>query len=148
MERAVSRGDARQLGLSNVTLRQLRKLSKAATIQPMVVQQRFYHKTGFEREMREWCGRHNVFFQSFWTLTANSKNRPGSDAIISPTFRALAEKYRVAPEVLFYRFVLGEGMIPMNGTTNLEHMEADLKARLITLEDEDARAIDALLGNM
>ena len=40
---------------------------------------------------------------------------------------------------------MGEGMIPMNGTTSLEHMEADLQARLVPLEDEDARAIDALL---
>ena len=99
-------------------------------------------ETGFEREMRNWCSEKGVFFQSFWTLTANKKS---GGAIRTEAFQELAATYAVPPEVLFFRFVMGLGICPLTGTTSAEHMAADLAAREVPLTEEDARAIDAML---
>ena len=147
MEEAVRAGKARQLGISNVkSLEQLQRVHAEATIKPVVVQQRFYVKTCFEREMRAWCATAGVAFQSFWTLTANSKRgKPNRDAVLSPIVAKLAAKYRVTPQVLFYRFVMGQGICPLNGTSSAAHMAEDLCARTVPLTAEDAATIDALL---
>ena len=48
-------------------------------------------------------------------------------------------------QVLFFRFVMGIGICPLTGTTSVEHMAADLRAREVPLTEEDARRIDAML---
>ena len=60
--------------------------------------------------MRAYCSEHNIFFQSFWTLTANRK---AGGAIRSDVVRGLAAQHGVTPEVIFFRFVMGQGMIPL-----------------------------------
>ena len=91
MEEAVDAGLVRQLGVSNFKgLGQLRELVSGARIPPAVVQQRFHAKTGFERPMRRWCTEQGIVFQSFWTLTANSK---AGGAIRAPLLAELAAKH-------------------------------------------------------
>lgn len=149
MERSVHSGHARQLGVSNVkSLRQLRDIHRDATLKPAVVQQRFYAETGFEREMREWCAGASLHFQSFWTLTANSKKgRPGRDAVVSGTMRGLATKYAVTPQVLFFSYVMRLGVVPLTGTCNETHMKEDLASRHVPLTEEDAKKIGELLAD-
>eukprot|EP00406_Dinophysis_acuminata_P001568 CAMPEP_0179212514 /NCGR_PEP_ID=MMETSP0797-20121207/1151_1 /TAXON_ID=47934 /ORGANISM="Dinophysis acuminata, Strain DAEP01" /LENGTH=165 /DNA_ID=CAMNT_0020918141 /DNA_START=32 /DNA_END=529 /DNA_ORIENTATION=- len=147
MEAAVQTGLVRQLGISNVrSLQQLKDLYHEAAVKPAVVQQRFIVDTDFENEMRGWCLMKNIYFQSFWTLTANSiPGRPGHSFVISEPMRALANKYGVTPQVLFFRFVMGLGIIPLTGTSTDEHMVEDLAARKIPLTLEDAAAIERLM---
>jgi len=147
MEQAVHKGLARQLGISNVkSLKQLRQVHRDAAVKPAVVQQRFYAETDFERAMRAWCAEAGVFFQSFWTLTANSKKgRPGRDAVVSAEMQELAAKYCVTPQVLFFRYVMGLGIVPLTGTCSEEHMREDLAARSVPLAPQDAARIDGLL---
>ena len=147
MEDAVRGGKARQLGISNCkSLEQLQRIYAEASIKPAVVQQRFYVKTLFERDMRAWCATAGVHFQSFWTLTANSKpGKANRDAVLSPLVAQLAAKHGVSPQVLFYRFVMGQGVCPLNGTSSEAHMAEDLAARAVPLTAEDAAKIDALL---
>merc|ERR1711879_218930 len=126
---------------------QLRRVHADAVVKPVVVQQRFYSKTRFEREMRAWCATSGVHFQSFWMLTANSKKgRAGRDAISSRTVCKLSTKYNVTPEVLFFRFVMGLGIVPLTGTSSYEHMREDLGARRVQISLEDAEEIDAVLS--
>lgn len=55
MEEAVDNRQACQLGISNLqSLGDLQYLHRKARIKPAVVQQRFYRKTNFEKEMRQW----------------------------------------------------------------------------------------------
>ena len=120
METAVQAGYAKQLGISNIkSMAQLERLWEAATVKPAVVQMRFHAKTNFEREMRAWCSekgeliqpslaiwdilaesisfnRAGVFFQSFWTLTANRKS---GMVLRTEAFQQLAAKYQVPKEV-------------------------------------------------
>ena len=143
MEEAVESGKARQLGISNAaSLKDLQRLHKKVRIKPVVVQQRFHLRTGFEIEMRRWCAKNGIHFQSFWTLTANSKpGQPGKDAVLSSAVASLAKKYGVSPQCLFYRWVMADGCCPLNGTCSVEHMKEDLEVTSIPLTDQDAKAI-------
>ena len=144
MEEAVDNGHARQLGISNVkSLDDLQYLFFVARIKPALVQQRFHRKTGFEREMRSWCAKHGIYFQSFWTLTANSKEgKLGKDAVLSPEVTSLAKKYGVSNQVLFYRWVMSDGITcPLNGTSSKDHMREDLKVFRVELKESDSKLI-------
>lgn len=147
MEKAVQKGLVRQLGISNVrSLQELQRVHSEASIKPVVVQQRFYAETNFEHDMRLWCTQNGVHFQSFWTLTANSKQgRSGRDAVVSPIMRQLADKYNVTPQVLFFRYVMALGVVPLTGTCNDDHMKQALEARSVPLEGDDTSRIHDLL---
>merc|ERR1711933_131633 len=87
-------------------------------------------------------GENNVVFQSFWTLTANSKSRrSGGKLLTLPSMLDLAAKYNVSVEVLFFRFLIGEGVVPLTGTCSLGHMSDDLAARSVPLAAADAEKI-------
>jgi diketogulonate reductase-like aldo/keto reductase len=72
-------------------------------------------------------------------LTANSKEgKTGKDAVLSPEVATVARKYDVTPQVLFYRWVMSDGITcPLNGTSSQEHMKEDLEAYKIPLLDND-----------
>lgn len=65
-------GLVRYLGISNCyQLTLLKQLYDNAIIKPTFLQNRFYHETHYDREIREFCQQHDIHYQSFWTLTAN-----------------------------------------------------------------------------
>eukprot|EP00746_Dinoflagellata_sp_MGD_P005496 gnl/MRDRNA2_/MRDRNA2_110637_c0_seq1.p1 gnl/MRDRNA2_/MRDRNA2_110637_c0~~gnl/MRDRNA2_/MRDRNA2_110637_c0_seq1.p1 ORF type:complete len:541 (+),score=96.09 gnl/MRDRNA2_/MRDRNA2_110637_c0_seq1:96-1625(+) len=140
MEKAARAGSVRHLGISNlVSLKQLRKVYKHAKLKPTIVRQPFYAETGFESEMRAWCAKKGIHFQSFWTITGNKR------IIVSKTMQELAGKYGVAPHALFFRFVMGLGVAPLTGTSKREHMKLDISSLHVPLTVQDAERIDKLL---
>jgi diketogulonate reductase-like aldo/keto reductase len=79
-------------------------------------------------------------------LTANSKaDKPGRDVVLSPLVSAIARKYGVSPQLVFYRWAIAEGMVPLNGTCSAEHMREDLQVCAISLSDIEVSAISELL---
>src|SRR5688572_29659125 len=57
MESIVESGTVLQIGISNCyALASLKTLHAAARIKPRVVQNRFYEQTGYDREIRAFCG--------------------------------------------------------------------------------------------
>ena len=77
---------------------------------------------------------------------ANSKRgKPGKDSVLSPVVAKLSAKYGVTPQCLFYRWVMSEGIVPLNGSCSDEHIAQDLRVRRIPLTEEDARAIAAVV---
>lgn len=63
----------RFLGISNVTRGILEQLYDAVEYKPAVVQNRFYPNTKFDASLRAFCAEKSIIYQSFWTLSANSK---------------------------------------------------------------------------
>jgi diketogulonate reductase-like aldo/keto reductase len=65
-------GKVRFLGLSNTyQLSLLQSVYESAEIKPSFLQNRFYRESGYDEEIRAYCLRNNIRYQSFWTLTAN-----------------------------------------------------------------------------
>jgi len=140
LEKFVAQGVIRRLGISNCyELHAFEQLFNDASVKPTVLQNRFYQDSGYDVELREFCLRNNVTYQSFWTLTGNP-HLLKSKAVQAPARRLGA----TCPQVLF-RFVSGLGVVPLTGTTDEEHMLQDLAALQLELTAEEARGIAAQL---
>jgi diketogulonate reductase-like aldo/keto reductase len=64
-------GKAKMIGVSNVNSEQLREFCNKARTKPMVVQNRCYAVTGWDKAVREFCRAEKIIYQGFSLLTAN-----------------------------------------------------------------------------
>lgn len=126
----------RNLGISNCSLPILSALcsSPQVKVKPAVVQNRFYDDTAFDVPFRAFCRDHQIFYQSFWTLTANP------DLARSGPVQQLASRAGITPAAALYTLVMGLGnTIVLNGTKNATRMTEDLEApakiEKLTLEE-------------
>jgi diketogulonate reductase-like aldo/keto reductase len=135
-EALVDSGVVRELGISNCyDLAQLEALHASARVKPLVVQNRFYAATGYDRAIRAFCRTQGLVYQSFWTLTANPQ------LLARPNVRALAERYGVTPAQLFFRGLTQIGIVPLTGTTSAEHLAQDLGIFDFELAPADLQAL-------
>ncbi|MCP9455987.1 MAG: aldo/keto reductase [Nitrospira sp.] len=131
-------GQAKMIGVSNVSAEQLAAFCERARYKPLVVQNRCYAALGWDKEVRDICNRHGIIYQGFSLLTANRA------ILIDPRIRALTVKYGATPAQLIFRFAIQIGMVPLTGTTDPKHMREDLEAEQIALEPEDVNLIEML----
>jgi diketogulonate reductase-like aldo/keto reductase len=140
METIFERGGARQLGISNCYApAQLDRLHRKAGIKPAVVQNRFHARTRYDREIRTFCRQHGMYYQSFWTLTAN----PG--VLAHNTLRSLAAQHARTPAQVFFRYLTQIDIIPLTGTTSQAHMRDDLAIFGFELTQNECAAVASLL---
>jgi diketogulonate reductase-like aldo/keto reductase len=140
MESLAADGDVRQLGISNCySLEQLKALFDSARIKPAVVQNRLYADTGYDREIRAYCKKQRIVYQSFWTLTANPH------VLAHATIAVLAKKYRRTPAQIFFRYLTQSGVVPLTGTRSEAHMREDLAVFDFELTDAERETVDELL---
>jgi diketogulonate reductase-like aldo/keto reductase len=135
MEAIHASGRVRLLGISNVTLDQLELLWREARVRPRFVQNRCYAATGWDRDVRAFCATNGLFYQGFSLLTANRA------ALARPDMARIAARHgRTVAQVVF-RFALELGMLPLTGTTDPAHMQADLGVFDFHLEPEEVERI-------
>ena len=140
MEAIHDSGRARMLGVSNVTLEQLRALCQEARIPPRFVQNRCYAVQAWDRSVREFCTANEIVYQGFSLLTANRA------AIAHPELARIAERHGKAIGQIVFRFALDVGMMPLTGTTNAGHMRADLDVFDFHLAPEEVERIESLVA--
>ncbi len=138
MESLVDQKRVKYLGLSNVTLEQLIQFYDNARIKPHFVQNRCFAVTGWDEDVREFCGKQSIRYQGFSLLTANI------DWIQGPFVQGLAEKYSVTIPQIIFGFAMQVGMIPLTGTSDPEHMASDLETCKLRLEVSDLHQIQQL----
>jgi len=131
-------GKTKVIGVSNVDAEQLRELCAKAKTIPMMVQNRCYASTGWDREVREICFKHSIVYQGFSLLTANS------NVIATNAVRAIAQRLSTGIAQVIFRFAMQVGMIPLTGTTSKQHMAEDLQALQINLTDDDVKLIEEI----
>ncbi len=131
-------GQARLLGISNVTLEQLRLLCDRARVRPRFVQNRCYARQGWDRRVREFCSHNGIVYQGFSLLTANR------NALARPEMARIARRHGRTVEQVVFRFALDVGMVPLTGTTDEAHMRADLEVFGFRLESEEVSLIEGL----
>jgi len=139
-ERIHKSGRALKLGISNCyDLKSLKELYDQAEVKPSFVQNRFYTDTGYDKELRAFCSKNGIIYQSFWTLTANP------NLVESPNVAALALKYNKTKAQIWFAFVRSLGITPLTGTTSATHMIQDLDVVNIQLTESEIESISALL---
>jgi diketogulonate reductase-like aldo/keto reductase len=140
MEAIHDSGRARMLGVSNVTLEQLQCLCQQARIRPCFVQNRCYAVRGWERRVREFCAANALVYQGFSLLTANR------EAIARPELARIAKRHRRTINQIVFRFAIDVGMMVLTGTTNGDHMRADLDVFDFGLEPEEVERIERIVS--
>jgi diketogulonate reductase-like aldo/keto reductase len=131
-------GRTRVIGVSNVSAEQLALLCERARHKPMVVQNRCYAAFGWDQAVREICRMHHIVYQGFSLLTANR------EVFLDPLIRAIADRRRTGIPQVVFRFAMQVGILPLTGTTNREHMEADLCCNQFSLSPDELRHIEAI----
>lgn len=140
MEAIHDGGRARLLGVSNVSADQLRLLCDGARVRPRFVQNRCYAVRGWDREVRALCAANGITYQGFSLLTANRQ------AMTHPELTRIAVRHGRSPAQVVFRFALEVGMVPLTGTTDADHMRADLDALAFRLEPDEVARIDRIAG--
>jgi diketogulonate reductase-like aldo/keto reductase len=113
-------------------------LCERATHRPMVVQNRCYAAFGWDKAVRDLCRAEQIVYQGFSLLTANREVFADAD------MRAMAAKYSTGVAQIVFRFAMQVGMLPLTGTTNREHMTADLQCDRFTLTPDEVQRIDTI----
>lgn len=138
METLHDRGQVRMLGISNVALDQLQTLVQSARIRPSFVQNRCYASSGWDRSLRAFCAANDIVYQGFSLLTANR------DVLARPEMTQIAQRLNRSVAQVVFRFALDIGMLPLTGTTNADHMRADLAIAEFQLAAEDRDRIEKM----
>lgn len=133
-------GRVRFLGVSNVSLEQLQELCRDARVQPRFVQNRCYASRGWDRTVQAFCAANKIIYQGFSLLTANR------DALAHPELARIAKRHSRTVSQIVFRFALDVGMIPLTGTSDADHMRADLDVFDFRLEREEIQRIMSLVA--
>lgn len=122
MESFVDEGKVKGLGISNCyDYTFFTTLYDMARIKPKVLQNRFYSDSNFDTKLRKFCKEHNIWYQSFWTLTANR------NALAEPVVAEMAKAKNLTPQTLMFAFLMSLGYVtPLSGTTSQKHMADDV----------------------
>jgi diketogulonate reductase-like aldo/keto reductase len=104
------------------------------------VQNRCYARLGWDRDVRLFCRAHNIVYQGFSLLTANS------EVLRHPLVGGLAARERATPAQIVFAFARAVGMLPLTGTCNAEHMKQDLASSTLTLSAEEVHGMETLAG--
>jgi diketogulonate reductase-like aldo/keto reductase len=133
-------GRTRLLGVSNISLAQLRQMGRAHAEPPAFVQNRCYANRGWDSQVRAFCRERNIVYQGFSLLTANRQ------VLADPTIIALATETNATPAQIIFAFSRQIGMLPLTGTTNPEHMKQDLESRSVELPSDAVNMIETIAG--
>jgi diketogulonate reductase-like aldo/keto reductase len=139
IEQLVDTGGVKAIGISNCYRpEQIATLYELARIKPAVVQNRFYAETHYDREIRDFCHKHNIIYQSFWTLTANPK------LLTHAAIKTLASKYSRTAAQILYRYLTQIDIVPLTGTRSEVHMRDDLAIFEFELDKSERKVLAAI----
>jgi diketogulonate reductase-like aldo/keto reductase len=138
MEAAHDGKQVRLLGVSNVSLEQLERLCNEARIKPRFVQNRCFAVQGWDWHVRQFCRENKIVYQGFSLLTANP------EVLAHPDLAQIAQQHGRTKAQIIFRFALDVGMLPLTGTTDADHMQADLAVLDFQLNQEEVRRIESL----
>jgi diketogulonate reductase-like aldo/keto reductase len=138
MEALCREGQTTSIGVSNVSLSQLRLLVQTAEIPPRFVQNRCFAATRWDRDIREFCAGQGIIYQGFSLLTANPQ------LFREPAMITLAGRYQKTVAQVIFRFAQQIGILPLTGTTDGKHMKEDLAGSTFLLPEDDVRLIETL----
>jgi diketogulonate reductase-like aldo/keto reductase len=132
-------GEARLVGVSNVSAEQLEELCATEEVRPAFVQNRCYAHAGWDRATRALCRREGIVYQGFSLLTANRH------VMTDARLLGIAARLGATPEQTVFRFALEAGMLPLTGSSSADHLRQDLAVHdLPPLTDDERRDLEAI----
>lgn len=140
IEALSAEGKTRFIGVSNFTLRQLEQLLELAQVRPRFLQNRCYAKTQWDGAVRHLRAEHGVVYQAFSLLTANR-----AELAVAPVKELASRRGCTTPQLVF-AFARQVGMLPLTGTSSVEHMREDLAPLDPPLDPGEVQLLERLAG--
>ncbi|MGA9528867.1 MAG: aldo/keto reductase [Terriglobales bacterium] len=131
-------GRARWLGVSNISLQQLDHMRRVEAELPAFVQNRCFARLAWDRDVRRFCHNHKIIYQGFSLLTANI------EVLHHPLLASIAERANAGLAQTVFAFARAIGILPLTGTSDIEHMKQDLASLLLGLPREAVEAIESI----
>jgi pyridoxine 4-dehydrogenase len=131
-------GKIRHIGLSNVSRTELRKV---LPLTPVVSVQNLYNLTNRSSEaVLEFCAENGIGFIPWIPIGSGSLAQPGGP------LAELAARSKATPAQLALAWLLRRSpvILPIPGTSKVDHLEENMKAADVTLSDADYEALTAL----
>jgi len=101
------------------------------------MQNRCYANRAWDGAVRDICEQYGIAYQGFSLLTANRQ------ITSDPTVADMAQRMGCTPAQVVFAFAVGEGIIPLTGTTSSMHMDQDLQALERVLDEDDAALLQS-----
>lgn len=127
-------GKIRHIGLSNVGRKQI---AAALALTPVAsVQNRYNHDDRASEGVLGMCEEHGIAFLPWGPVQV------GDD----PTIATVAAKHATTTTQVALAWLLARSpvMLPIPGTSSIAHLEENVRAATLTLDDDDIRALDAM----
>ncbi|HEY3417532.1 MAG TPA: aldo/keto reductase, partial [Armatimonadota bacterium] len=107
-------GKCRAIGVSNFTIRHLRELQAATSVEPAVNQVEFspFH---FDKDLLDYCREHNIRVESYSPLTRGEKFN-------HPTLHAIAARHGKSPAQILIRWTLQHAVVVIPKSANPAHI--------------------------
>lgn len=131
-------GKIRHVGLSNVNVGQL---EQAQEIVPIASVQNRYNLTNrFSEDVIDFCEREGIGFIPWFPLATGNLARPGS------SLDEMASRHGVAPAQVALAWLLWRSpvMLPIPGTSSVEHLEENVAAAAIELDEAELEELSVL----
>lgn len=127
-------GKIKHIGVSNVSLEQLKRMTKLATI--VSVQNRYNIATRSSEAIVDFCEERGIAFIP-WA--------PIHDFADTPAVREIATRHDATPRQLVLAWLLARSpiMLPIPGTGSLKHVEENIAAAGIRLTDDEIATLTA-----
>jgi diketogulonate reductase-like aldo/keto reductase len=134
--RARADGLARDIGVSNYSIEQMKRLYDGSGERP-AVNQIEWTPFGWSPEMLDFCGTEHIIIQAYSPLTRANR-------LDDPTLREVASGYGKTPAQVLLRWSLQHGVIPIPKANKREHLEENLDVFDFQLSDADMARLDEL----
>jgi len=131
-------GKIRHIGVCNVELDELKEARELATI---VSVQNLYNLTDRESERElQYCTRENLGFIPWFPLATGDLAKHGGPV------SEIAHRVQAMPAQVALAWLLAKSpvMLPIPGTSSVEHLKENMDAARVTLSDEDLASLEVM----
>jgi pyridoxine 4-dehydrogenase len=130
-------GKIRHVGVSNVSVEELERAR--AVVEVVTVQNRYNLTERHSESVLETCERDGIGFIPWFPLAIGELARPGGP------LDDLARRHDAAPGQLALAWLLARSpvMLPIPGTSSIEHLEENVAAQSIELDPADVERLEA-----
>jgi pyridoxine 4-dehydrogenase len=137
IKRLQTAGKVRFIGLSEVTVEQIEQARKVVEI--VSVQNEYNLGNRKSEKVLDYCEQHNIAFIPWFPVAAGKLAQPGGK------LDELAKKHDATVSQLSLAWLLHRSpvVLPIPGTSSIEHLEENLKAADVTLSDAEWAKLEA-----
>lgn len=138
MKQMQQEGLIRHLGLSEVSIAEIEAAQNYFRV--VTVQNLYNLVTRQSEDVLDYCTRAKIGFIPWFPLASGNLAQPGS------LLSEIADKHHTTPGGIALAWILKRSpvMLPIPGTSNVKHLEENVAAASIRLNDEDFKTLDIL----